>query len=190
MVVTGGTSASLVLASIGGIVTVVGGANAVVEGATDYQNNVVVVSQCLNVGEIKVDNVDRVGGILGHAQQFCEINDCINVGPFTGTKSTSTGGVVGRADSRSSINNCLTVGSNWFAVVPSQATSVTLKNSFYYDTEEYGVGYGTKIALEKLCKTESYPGWSFSGSYAKWQVTDSKGYFPIPYHSEMEEAIE
>lgn len=191
LVVTSGTSASVVLASIGGFVTVVGGTNAVVEGATDYQNNAVVVSQCLNTGEIKVDNVDKVGGILGHAQQFCEINDCVNTGPFDGEKSMTTGGIVGRADSRSSISNCLTVGRNWYAVMPSHGSFVSLKSSFYYDTNfYYYIEYGTKISLDDLCKEASYPGWSFTGACPKWQVTNTKGYFPIPYHSEMEEAIE
>lgn len=191
MAFTAGSTAALAAASIGGFITVVGGTNAIVETATDYQNNAVVVSQCLNVGEINVGNVDKVGGILGHAQQYCEINDCLNTGPFAGEKSTSTGGIVGRADSRSSIHNCLTVGSNWYAVMSSHGSFVSLKNSFYYDpNNHYYVEYGTKISLDDLCKEESYPGWSFTGDCPKWQVTNAKGYFPMPCHSEMEEAVE
>ena len=186
-----GSTAALVLASIGGVVTSIGGINAIVEGATDYQNNAVVVSQCLNIGEIKVDKVDKVGGILGHAQQFCEIDDCVNVGPFKGEQSLTNGGVVGRADSRSVINNCLNVGANWFAVVPSQGNVVSLKNSYYYGPEDYKQSQiGKIISLDELCDTESFQEWSFSGPYAKWYVENSKGYFPIPYHSEMEEAVE
>lgn len=190
LIVTGGTSASLILASIGGMVTVVGGTNAIVEGATDYQNNAVVVSQCLNVGEIKVDNVDKVGGILGHAQQFCEINDCVNTGPFTGVKSITTGGIVGRTDSRSSVSNCLTVGKNWYGAVSSRGDFTSLSNSFYYDTSSYPLLTGGKLSLDDLCKKKSYHGWSFTGTFAKWELNETKGYFPIPSHSEMEEAIE
>lgn len=99
--------------------------------------------------------------------------------------------MVGRADSRSVINNCLNVGTNWFAVVPSQGNVVSLKNSYYYGPEDYKQSQiGKIISLDELCDTESFQEWSFSGPYAKWYVENSKGYFPIPYHSEMEEAVE
>ena len=179
------------------IVTVVGGANAVIEGATDYQNNAVVVSQCFNVGEIKVDKVDKVGGVLGHAQQFCEITDCVNAGPFNGKATTKTGGVVGRADSRSVIKNCLNVGKNWNYVIYSKGDAVTTSNLYYYDSDinpdeglpPYGF-FGSYLSLDGLNKEKSYLNWAFSGDFARWQVKNSKGYFPVPYHSEMEETIE
>ena len=197
MVVTAGTSAAAVLAVAAPIVTVVGGANAVIEGATDYQNNAVVVSQCFNVGEIKVDKVDKVGGVLGHAQQFCEITDCVNAGPFNGKATTKTGGVVGRADSRSVIKNCLNVGKNWNYVIYSKGDAVTTSNLYYYDPYlEIPYGelppsgfFGKYLTLDKLYKEDTYKEWAFNGDFARWQVKNSKGYFPIPYHSEMEETI-
>ncbi len=197
MVVTAGTSAAAVVAVAAPIVTVVGGTNAIIEGATDYQNNAVVVSQCFNVGEIKVDKVDKVGGVLGHAQQFCEITDCVNAGPFNGKATTKTGGVVGRADSRSVIKNCLNVGKNWNFVIYSTGDAVTTTNLYYYDPylkipsgELPPSGFfGKYLTLDKLYKEDTYKGWTFGGDFARWQVTDSKGYFPIPYHSEMEETI-
>lgn len=197
MVVTAGTSAAAVLAVAAPIVTVVGGANAVIEGATDYQNNAVVVSQCFNVGEIKVDKVDKVGGVLGHAQQFCEITDCVNAGPFNGKATTKTGGVVGRADSRSVIKNCLNVGKNWNYVIYSTGDAVTTSNLYYYDPYlEIPSGelppsgfFGKYLTLDKLYKEDTYKEWAFNGDFARWQVKDSKGYFPVPYHSEMEETI-
>lgn len=197
MVVTAGTSAAAVLAVAAPIVTVVGGTNAIIEGATDYQNNAVIVSQCFNVGEIKVDKVDKAGGVLGHAQQFCEISDCVNAGPFNGKATTKTGGVVGRADSRSVIKNCLNVGKNWNYVIYSKGDAVTTSNLYYYDPYlEIPSGelppsgfFGKYLTLDKLYKEDTYKEWAFNGDFARWQVKNSKGYFPIPYHSEMEETI-
>ena len=197
IVVTAGTSAAAVLAVAAPIVTVVGGTNAIIEGATDYQNNAVIVSQCFNVGEIKVDKVDKVGGVLGHAQQFCEISDCVNAGPFNGKATTKTGGVVGRADSRSVIKNCLNVGKNWNYVIYSKGDAVTTSNLYYYDPYlEIPSGelppsgfFGKYLTLDKLYKEDTYKEWAFNGDFARWQVKNSKGYFPIPYHSEMEETI-
>ena len=186
---SGGATASVAIASIGGIITIVGGANAIIEGATDYQNNAVVVSQCFNIGEIKTGNADKVGGILGHAQQFCEITDCLNVGPFNG-ESTNVGGVVGRADSRSVLKRCLNVGKDWHCVIPSIGNAVTLEALYYYDPNyDFSNPYGTKLSLTELYNKKSYQKWDFDGECAKWQLQENEGYFPIPYHSEMEEPI-
>lgn len=199
MIATAGGTAAAVLAVAAPVVTVIGGTNAVIEGATDYQNNAVIVSQCFNVGEIQVEDVDKVGGILGHAQQFCEITDCVNAGPFNGKTTDKTGGVVGRADSRSVLQNCLNVGRNWSYVIYSTGQAITTKNLYYYDPNIKiipGVvmppqGYfGYYLALDKLNKMDSYKDWKFSGDIARWQVRESEGFFPVPFHSEMEEAIE
>lgn len=188
--VTAGTSAAVVVGSIAGIATTVGGINGIVQGATNYQNNVVVVSQCLNVGEIQAARAQNVGGVLGHAQQMCEVNDCLNTGPFSGDRSDRyVGGVVGRADAKSVVSNSLSVGKGWEGVVSYHGTAVSLKHLFYYGTESVASSCGTRLSLSQLCKTASYPGWSFSGTCPLWVVADTVGYFPMPNYSEMQEAV-
>lgn len=186
-----GTSAAAVVGSIAGIATTVGGINAIIEGATDYQNNVVVVSQCLNVGQIQADRAKNVGGILGHAQQMCEVNDCLNTGPLKGDwAGRYTGGIVGKSDAKSALNNCLSVGNGWNDVASYVETTASLNHVYYYGTTTFVGTYGEKLTLAELCKASSYKGWSFSGSCPLWVVTDSIGYFPVPNYSEMVETVE
>ena len=63
-----------------------GGVNAIVEGATDYQNNAVIISQCVNMGRVKADNASRIGGIVGHMQQYGIVKDCLNGGRYEATQ--------------------------------------------------------------------------------------------------------
>lgn len=131
------------------------------------------------------------GGILGHARQYCEINDCVNIGPHTGVQTNAAGGVAGWAGGGSSINNCLNVGTNWYAAISNYGNFVSLENSYYYGSEDHsGKSAAIKISsLDGLCNTSSFRNWDFTGTYARWDLVNEKGYFPIPNHSEMEEAI-
>ena len=190
-VFTAGSTTPIALAAAGGLVTSIGGINAIIEGATDYQNNAVVVSQCINTGEVKIDKTGEAGGIIGHARQYCEINDCVNIGPHTGVQTNATGGVAGWAGGGSSISNCLNVGTNWYAAISNYGNFVSLENSYYYGSEDHtGKSAVVKISsLDGMCNTASFRSWDFTGTYARWDLVNEKGYFPIPNHSEMEEAI-
>lgn len=190
--VTGGTTAAATLVAVGAISSTVGGVNAIVEGATDYQNNAVIVSQCANMGKVKAQSGDKTGGILAHAQQYCLIRDCVNSGPFEGSKNIATAGIVGRADSKAEIQNCLNVGDGWNApLVGSIAGQGLLTRSYYYNiTGITSYDLGIPLKLDKLNDPKSYSKWSMSGDRALWKVSSGSGNFPVPFHSELENPIE
>lgn len=192
--VTGGTSTAIALTAIGTIATVVGGANAIVEGATDYQNNAVILSQCVNMGQIKADHADRVGGIAGHLQQYCLIKDCLNAGSYEGS-SGKTGGIIGRGDSRYEMTRCLNVGNRWGDPVEHSGGDFPERSDLYYYKTPYpNVGndlyYLQGLSLDELKNPKSYRHWDINGTSSIWNVSERTGYFPVPYHSEMEEAVE
>lgn len=186
-----GTSVVAGVTAFGAIMSVVGGANAVIEGANDFQYNVVVVSQCINMGKVKAENSDKVGGILGHAQQFCEINDCVNSGMAVSASTNSSGGLVGRADSKTQLNRCLNVGTNWrAATVGTMGTDIRENNLYVYDQVDKASTYRyISLSADQLCSLESYSNWDFSSSIPLWKVTKTKGYFPVPNHSQLETPI-
>lgn len=110
---TGGSTLGIAVLAAGAVATTAGGANAIVETCTDYKANIVVVSQCANLGTIKADNADRVGGIAGHFQQYCYMADCLNAGYYGGT-----------SDNNSGIVDCADV---IFCVAPLQSRIVFIK---------------------------------------------------------------
>lgn len=193
--VTAGTSTAIALTALGSVATIIGGTNAVIEGATDYQNNAVIVSQCVNMGKVKADDSDRVGGIAGHLQQYCLIKDCLNAGSYEGD-SGKNGGIVGRGDSRYEIDRCLSVGSGWGDPMDHSSGDFPDKSGLYYydvlypSLDDNNFNHMKALSVEELKNPESYEDWDINGTASVWHVTESTGYFPVPYHSEMEEAIE
>ncbi len=193
--VTGGTSTAIALTAIGSITAVIGGTNAIIEEATDYQNNAVILSQCINMGKVKADNSGRVGGIAGHLQQYCLIKDCLNAGSYEGS-STKTGGIIGRGDSRYEMDRCLSVGNKWgYPTEQSSGDFTSHSDLYYYETlypwiDDNSINYLRGLSIDELKDPGSYKNWDINGTNSIWHVTESTGHFPIPHHSEMEEAIE
>ena len=190
IIATAGVAVPAVIGTLGAVATTVGGVNAVWETTTDYQNNVVVVSQCNNMGQVKAPSADKVGGILGHAQQKCEIFDCVNSGPLKDSNITNSGGIVGRADSRSKISNCLNVGMGWREpVIGTKALRCEVRSAYYYVETNGKIDGERPLTLEELCNSSSYDGFSINGANSLWKVSGTVGYYPVPYKSEMQEPI-
>lgn len=190
-IATGGTTTAAVFATIGTVATLVGGVNAIVEGATDYQNNAVIISQCVNMGRVKADNASRIGGIVGHMQQYGIVKDCLNGGRYEGN-STKAGGIVGRGDSRFEAHNCLNVGDKWKdPLINSYGDFTSLSNLYYYGQPVIyeNNSYLTNLSIDELCDPKKYKNWDINKTNSIWHVTESKGNFPVPFHSEMEEEI-
>ncbi len=193
--VTAGTSAAAFLATVGTLATAIGGINAIVEGATDYQNNVVVISQCVNMGKMEADDSEYIGGIVGHLEQKGCVFDCLNAGKYTGESDANSGGLIGRCSSRAEIQRCLAIGQGCKdPLMDSDGTSVSYDDLYYYDDvfpdAYYPVIPGTPLSLEDLCLSKSYKNWDINDDKSRWQVSGEKGNYPIPYRSEMQDEIE
>lgn len=147
------------------------------------------------MGKVKADDSDRVGGIAGHLQQYCLIKDCLNAGSYEGD-SGKNGGIVGRGDSRYEIDRCLSVGSGWGDPMDHSSGDFPDKSGLYYydvlypSLDDNNFNHMKALSVEELKNPESYEDWDINGTASVWHVTESTGYFPVPYHSEMEEAIE
>lgn len=194
---TAGTMTAVSAGIMASILTFVGGANAMVECATNFEVNAIVVNQCTNLGTIKTTTSDYVGGILGYTQQNCKLTDCLNVGNLDGNiNNAHAGGITGEADYRSVIMRNVSVGTNWFNPIAAHAESIVdYSDNFYYSGGTYAVlphyTNATSVTLEQLHDKKFFEkALNLSGSIPLWQITDKSGFFPIPYHSEMEAPIQ
>ena len=161
------------------------------KASTAYQNNAVIISQCVNMGRVKADNASRIGGIVGHMQQYGIVKDCLNGGRYEGN-STKAGGIVGRGDSRFEAHNCLNVGDKWKdPLINSYGDFTSLSNLYYYGQPVIyeNNSYLTNLSIDELCDPKKYKNWNINKTNSIWHVTESKGNFPVPFHSEMEEEI-
>ena len=101
-VTTGGVST--IIAAAGVVVSVVGYANSITAIADDFQENAVVISQCVSFGNIRAKTGpygDYNGGLIGHFDEGCLISDCLN-----GSDGNKIGGAtVGSPEKQAVVKN-------------------------------------------------------------------------------------
>lgn len=79
-VASGGAATAFV--ALGSVAAVVGGVNAIVKSCTEFENNAVVISQCVNAGEISSKGNGKAGTIVGVLYDGCELADNLNTGKY------------------------------------------------------------------------------------------------------------
>ena len=180
---TGGVS--LVFTALGMATTVVGGATSVSQMIWENTNNAVIVSQCINAGEVTTKNKELyyMGGLVGHLADNGRVYDCLN------TSGVQGGHFVGTMESRSSVKRCASVWKN--------SSSVSNIADLYYrnfggrisdvvilDDATYDGGSESTISFEDLANPSAYP-WSVGADKA-WDIPSGAS-FAIPNMSEMRE---
>ncbi|MBR1963730.1 MAG: hypothetical protein IKA19_03395 [Muribaculaceae bacterium] len=195
MIVTGGTSTAMTLAVVGGVASMAGGANTIWKTCTDYEENAVIISQCVNTGDIDVDGDQNknVGGLVGTLHDFSIISNCLNAGACI--NSIGGGHFAGETKEKTEVLNCLTIAdvNSWndlLGKTPSSG-SYTVENLYYYISEgnqssvfEQSISGGkTGLTINELGQENNYNGWDFS---SRWIIPDAAGAFPIPYKSEYQ----
>lgn len=193
---TAGTTTALAAGAIASTLTLLGGINAIVECATNFEVNAIVVTQCTNIGTIRSGSSEYVGGILGYTQQNCMVTDCLNIGNYDGDiNKRKTGSITGKADSRSVVKRNISIGNNWHSPTIGEFGSfVDSTHNFFYERSKYAIvpdaASSVSVTFDNLHNKDFFDKTlDFSGSLPLWQVTDKSGYFPIPYHSALEAPI-
>lgn len=174
--------ASLVFECMGYAATMVGGAATISQLINESTANAVIVSQCINAGDVSTPDTDklyRVGGLVGHLADHGQVYDCLNTAGVRG------GHLVGTAEKDSEIRRC---GSIWM-----NSSNVSTSANLFYRT--YGAEYsdllildnishtdGSTILMEDLTHADAYP-WSI-GASERWHIPEGAA-FAIPYKSEM-----
>lgn len=77
-VASGGLATAFVAA--GSAAAIVGGVNAILKTCTEFENNAVVISQCVNAGTVSSHGNGDAGAIVGKLYDGCQLADNLNVG--------------------------------------------------------------------------------------------------------------
>lgn len=75
-VATGGAATAFMVA--GSVAAVVGGVNAIVKSCSEFENNAVVISQCVNAGNVSSQGNDEGGAIVGKLYDGSQLVDNLN----------------------------------------------------------------------------------------------------------------
>lgn len=166
-----------VVATLGEISALVGLANSVTATLDDFTDNSVVISQCLNAGEIYNYNG---GGIIGELQSNCLISDCVNVGSSNKTANA----IVWNSNQNTRIYRNLNVGANWYFFGSFSSGNYSGNYCLFGTVMQITPMLGFIYTIIDLKSKESFRGWDFD---VKWEIpSDKLGSFPIPKKSEMQ----
>lgn len=77
-VASGGLATAFVVA--GSAAAIVGGVNAIYKSCSEFENNAVVISQCVNAGYVSSRDNREAGAIVGKLYDACQVTDNLNVG--------------------------------------------------------------------------------------------------------------
>lgn len=179
---SGGTAVPFIVA--GTVAGIAGGVASITKGATDYADNVVIISQGVNTGDISCTNItsSEVGGIVGHLYDRGWVYDCLNTG---NGKDNEGGHLVGHAEREYTIDNCLTLGSNWDDYTANKHVIHDENGLYCYETNAPDLSNG--LSAEALGIASNYESWSINTEKSRWIIPSLSGgkSFPVPNKSEM-----
>lgn len=188
VVATSGAAAPFIVA--GTIAGVAGGACSISKGASDYTDNVVIISQCVNANSISCSNINDsdVGGIVGHLYDRGIVKDCLN----TGDVPNGFGHFIGRTGQKVEISNCLSLAPhpkyNDYFLINLLGANSSVDNLYFYSNDYITFDYnGTNLSSSEISNPNSFDNWDIGSSNELWNIPTitSGNTFPIPFTSEM-----
>lgn len=188
VVATGGVAAPFIVA--GTIAGIAGGACSISKGASDYTDNVVIISQCVNANSISCSNINDndAGGLVGHLYDRGVVKDCLN----TSSVPDNIGHLVGRTGQKVEISNCLSLAPvpeyNSYFLIGFLGANSSIDNLYFYSNDASIYAYiGTRLSISEISDPNSFDNWDIGTTNELWNIPslDSGYSFPIPYTSEM-----
>ena len=165
------------VALMGGALALVSFGNSVSATLDDFVENSVVITQCLNAGEI---GQYSSGGLVGQLQQSCLISDCINMG----RSNKRANALIGVVNPNVRVGRNLNVGENWYLFAPPASVSYFGNYCMLGTVEQPNPVIMSIFSLQDLKSEKTFTGWDFD---VKWEIPSNEtGSFPIPKKSEMQ----
>lgn len=179
-IASGGTATAILL--VGSAASLVGGVNAIVKSCTDFEENAVVISQCVNAGTVKSQGNNKASSIVGKMSDYSVVYDCLNTAKVESGKKGLFAGDVGN---RCEILRCVSLAQAFDPYNLNSACSVICDPTLSGD--DTFVAYNNLVAsCEAMSKISTYSGYYFNiGENSLWNIPS--GYpFPIPNVSQMQ----
>lgn len=165
------------VALMGGALALVSFGNSVSATLDDFVENSVVITQCLNAGEI---GQYSSGGLVSQLQQSCLISDCINMG----RSNKRANALIGVVNPNVRVGRNLNVGENWYLFAPPASVSYFGNYCMLGTVEQPNPVIMNIFSLQDLKSEKTFTGWDFD---VKWEIPSNEtGSFPIPKKSEMQ----
>ena len=178
---TGGATAGAAFVGLGAMISVISGVNSIIKGSTDFEQNAVIISQCVNAAKVYSPSSDKTGALVGVLNDYGIMRDCLN----TANGGSKGGFFLGTAGDCSKIDRCLSLGKDWEGAIVNSKQLIDINNVYFYND-------GNSTALnalnpDQISNSETYEKWDIGTVENRWTIPSGNNSFPIPFFSEMRE---
>ncbi|MDE6206844.1 MAG: hypothetical protein K2M55_03455 [Muribaculaceae bacterium] len=177
----------------GMMVGIVGGLNAIVKPCSEFEANVVIISQCVNSGNIRGNS--NAGALAGSLHDCSILRDCINIGDGTGQEMV----FASHFGQRAGAHRCVNAGLNWkgsdLGSLVDSTSGVIRKDGAHCSDGPFEMSGSDLIYIDgtSLTRVDLYKkvdsSWDISSStQSRWtlpSLTYSGMLYPVPSYSEM-----
>ena len=189
---TAGSTAKLVGYIFGYELVLAGLANAVTWSCTNFEQNTVILSQCVNQGTLKTEKDCNIGGFSGVLHEYGIISECQNLGSIETTDKSSYGQITTTAKSKCIIRDCILAGGKtWNGYdVNKKKASADMSDIYYWadgkgssNTSNASTNIKTK---EELANPDTYKGLELGDNGKHWIMSQYGDLtLPVPYRSQF-----
>lgn len=190
LVASGGAAAPFVIA--GAATSIAGGLNAITKTALEFEDNAVIISQCVNTGNISTPSGCETAGLVARLQDKSILRDCLNTGnsnghgdPFVAKKGNDV--EMRRLLSLADHN---TWGDMYYAP-QYDGVAIWFPNASAADEIDYNLSGITLLKNhEEVVKPSTYSSihknWKVGDASSPWMIGTGTQVFPVPAKSEMQ----
>lgn len=189
LVASGGAAAPFVIA--GAAASIAGGLNAITKTALEFEDNAVVISQCVNAGQVSSSGGDTAG-LVARLQDKSILRDCLNTGngPGKGDPFVAKKGNDVELRRLLSLADCHSWGDMHY---PSQYDGAAIWWPEADDNDVIQANLSNITILkthEEVIKPSTYSSihknWKVGDSDSPWMIPAGSNAFPVPAKSEMQ----
>lgn len=186
--ITGGATAAAVFVGINAVTALMSGVVTISKASTEFENNSVIVSQCVNAAQVTASSSELTGGLVGELSDFGVVRDCLN----TANGNGSGAHFVGTVGDRACLDRCVSLGEDYDGFVVKSKQMVDYNNLYVYHPSFDETIKDLSLGVSYLCASDVdnagiYDGFDIGDGENLWTIPTSDNAFPIPFFSEMQE---
>jgi hypothetical protein len=179
------------LATVNAIVSI---GNNITQAYSDFEENTVVLSQCINAGALQCGIESSVGGFVGKLNEYGVISECLNTGAIVDANDRNAAQVTYELGYGSIVEDCILAGGkSWNCVDIVSINSSAKVSGIYYWTDGY-TPTNTKEYLipvllsDDLARIDTYTELSIGDKGNHWTMSQYDNLtLPAPYKSRFME---
>ena len=194
LALTAGSSALVIAKVLATVSCTTAVANNVTRACTDFEENTVVVSQCVNTGTLQCGTESSISGLVGQLNEYGIISECLNTGAIVDANNRNAAQLTTELRKKSIVEDCLLAGGkSWNYLDILSAKSSAEVSGIYYWTDGFIPSVYSMYSIpivygDDLANPDIYTELSMGANGDHWIMSQYGDLtLPVPYKSRFME---